>query len=244
MGLARGATTDVVLRRDLGTQPWRALAPRLRDFAMTTEDLIRALTADRHLGRNPKTSLLLAALFMTAFVATVFFAAIGVRHDFDAALGTVRFLFKFVVVGPLAVAAIAVLSRSASPVRTLGWWGRLLAVPLALIAAGAVAELIVIPRSGWMVRLIGSNAVNCMTLIPLLAMAPLAVFIGVLRHGAPAHAGLSGALAGLAASSIAAIFYATNCFDDSPLFVITWYPLAIGSVMCLGYVAGRRYLQW
>jgi hypothetical protein len=41
---------------------------------------------------------------------------------------------------------------------------------------------------------------------------------------------LAGAIAGLAASGIAATFYATNCTDDSPLFVITWYPLATGFV--------------
>jgi hypothetical protein len=51
-------------------------------------------------------------------------------------------------------------------------------------------------------------------------------------------------MAGLAASSIAAAFYAMNCFDDSPLFVITWYPLAIFGVTCAGYLAGTRYLQW
>jgi hypothetical protein len=94
------------------------------------------------------------------------------------------------------------------------------------------------------VRLIGSNAVNCMTLIPLLASGPLVMFITALKTGAPAYPGLSGAMAGLAASSIAAAFYATNCFDDSPLFVVTWYPLAILGVVCAGYFAGLRCLRW
>ena len=39
----------------------------------------------------------------------------------------------------------------------LGWWGRLL--PL-LLCVGVAAELLAIPRSDWMARLIGSNAVN------------------------------------------------------------------------------------
>jgi hypothetical protein len=94
------------------------------------------------------------------------------------------------------------------------------------------------------VRLIGSNAVNCMTLIPLLAAGPLAMFIAALRNGAAVHPGLSGAMAGLAAGSIAAAFYAMNCFDDSPLFVITWYPLALLGVVMAGYHAGVRFLQW
>ena len=101
-----------------------------------------------------------------------------------------------------------------------------------------------IPRTEWMTRLVGSNALNCMTLIPLLASAPLVIFITAMRSGAPADPGLGGAIAGLAASGIAAIFYATNCFDDSPLFVVTWYPLAIGSVTLSGYLAGRLLLRW
>jgi hypothetical protein len=38
--------------------------------------------------------------------------------------------------------------------------------------------------------------------------------------------------------------YATNCFDDSPLFVVTWYPLAIGTVTLAGYLSGRWLLRW
>ena len=95
-----------------------------------------------------------------------------------------------------------------------------------------------------MVRLIGSNAVNCMTLIPLLASGPLVIFITALKSGAPAHPGLSGAMAGLGAGTLAAVFYAMNCFDDSPLFVITWYPLALLAVVSTGYFAGLCFLRW
>ena len=47
-----------------------------------------------------------------------------------------------------------------------------------------------------------------------------------------------------AASSLAAVFYGMNCFDDSPLFVVTWYPLAMLAVVAAGYFAGLRYLRW
>jgi hypothetical protein len=43
---------------------------------------------------------------------------------------------------------------------------------------------------------------------------------------------------------VSATIYATNCTDDSPLFVATWYPLATGAVAALGALAGRRWLQW
>jgi hypothetical protein len=119
-----------------------------------------------------------------------------------------------------------------------------LLVPLALLAIAASLELSVVPRSLWMVRLIGSNSINCMTLIPLLAAIPLATFLAVLRRGAPRNPGRTGAVAGLAAAAIAASFYALNCFDDSPLFVITWYPLAASIVAACGYLFGRRILRW
>lgn len=211
---------------------------------MTTDDLIRAMAADGHVGRKPRMMLLVALLPAMAIVAILFFTRIGFRDDIDTALRTIRFLFKFVVIVPLAVAAIGVLFRSAGPIPGLGPWARLLPLPLLLLGAGAAAELLAIPRSDWMIRLIGSNAVNCMTLIPLLASGPLVIFIGALKSGAPVDPGLSGAMAGLAASSLAAVFYAMNCFDDSPLFVITWYPLAVLGVMTAGYLAGVRYLRW
>jgi hypothetical protein len=65
-----------------------------------------------------------------------------------------------------------------------------------------------------------------------------------LRHGAPTKPGLAGAIAGLAASGIATTFYAANCTDDSPLFVIVWYPLAIGLVALIGFLGGLRFLKW
>ena len=165
---------------------------------MTTDDLIRALVADGYIGRKPRAVLLIALLLATAFVAILFFTRIGFREDIDAALRTVRFLFKFAVIVPLALVALGALFRSAGPIFALGWWARLLPLPLLLLSAGVAAELLSIPRSDWMVRLIGSNAVNCMTLIPLLASGPLVIFITALKSGAPAHPGLSGAMAGLA----------------------------------------------
>lgn len=140
---------------------------------MTTDDLIRALAAGGYVGRKPRMVLLIALLPATAFVAILFFARIGFREDIDAALHTARFLFKFAVIVPLAVVTLGALFRSAGPISALGWRARLLPLPLLLLCAGVAAELLAIPRSDWVVRLIGSNAVNCMTLIPLLASGPL-----------------------------------------------------------------------
>ena len=81
-------------------------------------------------------------------------------------------------------------------------------------------------------------------LIPFLSIGPLACIMLALRQGAPTRPGLTGAVAGLAAGGIAATLYASHCTDDSPLFVATWYSLAIGIVTLLGYVIGSRFLRW
>ncbi|WP_260683900.1 NrsF family protein, partial [Rhizobium laguerreae] len=76
------------------------------------------------------------------------------------------------------------------------------------------------------------------------ALAPAVFLFLVMRHGAPDHPGQAGAIAALASAGIAATLYASNCPDDSPLFVATWYPIAILIVAAAGYFAGRRFLRW
>nr|WP_281411049.1 DUF1109 domain-containing protein [Rhizobium lusitanum] len=174
----------------------------------------------------------------------LFFAMIGFRADIDTAMQTIRFLFKFVVTIALAVTACAVVFRIGRPgtsLRVSGW--ALLAAPLLLLAAAAV-EMAVMPSDSWSARMIGHNARFCLTLIPLLSIGPLACFLLALRYSAPEKPGVAGAVAGLAASGIAATFYASNCTDDSPLFVLLWYPIAIALVTAVGYVLGKRILRW
>jgi RNA polymerase sigma factor (sigma-70 family) len=54
----------------------------------------------------------------------------------------------------------------------------------------------------------------------------------------------AGAYAGLLSAGFAATLYASQCIDDSPLFVATWYPLAIGLVAAVGALAGSRCLRF
>lgn len=211
---------------------------------MKTEQLINAIVNDNATRVSFRRSFLYAAALGVAADAMIFFAAIGPRPDIADAAETSRFLFKFVVTLSLAVPATMLVYRMAAP----AMWTRCrlgtLSVSLCLLIAAALIELNLVPSSLWTVRMIGSNSINCMTLIPLLALAPLTCFIVLLRHGAPRNPGLAGAIAGLAASAIAATFYALNCFDDSPLFVITWYPLATAFIVTTGYLCGRRFLVW
>ena len=118
-------------------------------------------------------------------------------------------------------------------------------VPIGAVAVGAVAaELIAMPAATWSTRLVGSNSMICLTAIPVLALAPLVAVLAALRAGAPASPALAGALGGLLAAMAGATLYAFHCFDDSPLFVVTWYTLATIPVVLIGALAGTRLLRW
>src|SRR5690349_24043565 len=93
---------------------------------MTTENLIRALVADRFVGQRPRVALLLALVSAIAVVATLFFSWIGFRDDIEAALRTVRFLFKFLVIAPLAASSFAPLLPCPGPGSAPRWWEPLL----------------------------------------------------------------------------------------------------------------------
>ncbi|AVA23581.1 MULTISPECIES: NrsF family protein [unclassified Rhizobium] len=211
---------------------------------MKTDDLINLLAQDAPVRARIGQALTLAVVGGILISGAIFFAAIGFRPDIGNAMETIRFLFKFVVTIALAVTAGAVVFRIGRPGVSLRPWGWMLFAAPLLLAAAALAEMMVMPVDSWGARMIGHNARFCLTFIPLLSIGPLACFLFALRQGAPENPGIAGAVAGLAASGIAATFYASNCTDDSPLFVLLWYPIAVAAVTAVGYFAGKRMLRW
>lgn len=92
--------------------------------------------------------------------------------------------------------------------------------------------------------MIGLNPLFCLVFLPVLSLAPLAGLLWALRKGAPENPTRAGAAAGLAAGAIAAAVYAWHCPDDSPLFLATWYTIAIALVTGAGALLGRHLLRW
>jgi len=210
-----------------------------------TSELIAALAADPvpepiHLGRR------VAAALAIGFVGSVAIYALfsGPRQDIGAAVGTMRFDLKFVNAFALALPALLLMLRLARPDAKPGALALWLLAPFILLAAGVVVELIVVPQSEWLPRLIGEKSTHCMRMIPMMAAPLLVALIIAMRAGAPLHPGLTGALAGAASAGLAALLYASSCPDDSPLFVATWYPLATLICAGVGALAGRRFLAW
>ena len=212
---------------------------------MKTSDLIAALAADPKPRGMPLGSRFSLALALGVLVSACAFAMmVGPRHDIARALGTMRFDWKFVDTIALAIPTSLLALRVLRPGAQLRWLAVALIIPALALSSSVAMELMMIPRDLWLTKLIGSNAIHCLTVIPLLSIAPLAALLVVMRAGAPASPHVAGAVAGLAAAGMAATLYASNCTDDSPLFVVIWYPLATVVIVGVGAVAGRCLLRW
>ncbi len=211
---------------------------------MNTSELINALSADSLMAPRPARALALALAPALAIAVMLFFATLGPRPQFFALLGDPRFLFKILLCDLLAVLSGALALSVFRPGRVDRRALALLALPPLFLAIAVAAELLAIPSQQWLPRLVGRNSMVCLPSIPFLGLAPLAATLFALRNGAPQHPALAGAAAGLFAGAIGAALYATHCPDDSPLFVMVWYPLAIAFLTMLGAVLGARLLRW
>jgi len=212
---------------------------------MDTDQLIRTLAADNAHRARPVGLVLALALLVAAPVSlALFFAMLGIRPDVSSAMRNPFFDLKFVVTLALAFSAIAVGLHLSRPEASLRGWSLLLLIPVGFLVAGIGGEMMLPQRLPMLTRLVGSNSKICVGAIPLISLPLLAAALVGLRHGAPTRPAVTGAVAGLLASGLAATLYAAHCTDDSPLFVATWYSLATALVTVVGALAGRKVLQY
>jgi hypothetical protein len=212
---------------------------------METDQLIRTLAADNAHRARPVGFVLALALLLAAPVSiAIFLSELGVRPDVMTAMRNPFFDLKFAVTLALAISAIAISLHLSRPEASLRGWAWLLLIPIGLLVAGIGGEMMMPQRAPMMTRLIGRNAWNCLTSIPLMALPLLAAALLGLRHGAPTRPAVTGAIAGLLSAGLAATLYASHCTDDSPLFVATWYTIAAALVTAIGALAGPRVLRF
>jgi hypothetical protein len=158
---------------------------------MKTADLIAALAAEPpppplRLGRRVTLALVLGA----AISAALFMTALGPRADFDAAAHTMRFDLKFVDTLALLLPSALLAVRLLRPEARAGALVAALVAPFVLLGGAVIVELVVTPADLWMTRLVGTNALHCLTLIPLMSIPPLTALIVAMRAGAPSHPAL------------------------------------------------------
>ena len=212
---------------------------------METDQLIRTLAADNAQRERPVGFVLAMALLAAAPVSVaMLFAGLGVRPDFMTAMRNPFFDLKFVVTLALAIPAIAFSLHLSRPEASLRGWKWLLLIPVGLLLAGIAGEMMMPQRLPMMTRLVGNNSRLCMTAIPLMSLPLLVAALIGLRHGAPTRPAVAGAIAGLLSAGLAATLYASHCTDDSPLFVATWYTIAVALVTAIGALAGSRVLRF
>ena len=212
---------------------------------MNTDRFIRTLAADNAYRPRPVSFVLMLALLAAAPVTLLmFFAGLGIRPDVMTAMHNPFFCLKFAVTLALAIAAIAVSLHLSRPEASLGGFAWLLLVPAGFLFAGISGEMMLPQRLPMVTRLVGNNSRICMTAIPLMSLPILAGALIGLRHGAPARPALTGAFAGMLSAGLAATLYASHCTDDSPLFVVTWYTIAIALVTAIGALAGSKLLRF
>lgn len=213
---------------------------------MNTDTLIRALAADT--APNPRrmampgAMLAIGLLGATVAMVAALWAALGIRGDLVSSMGDAQSVLRFVLTGALALVAGRLVLVLARPEGRARFW------PLAAVAAAALGLVIwtglATPPQAWQMAVIGKTAVNCLISIPLLALAPVAVILASLRTGAPTAPELAGGVAGLCGGGLAAMVYALHCIEDSPLFYVTWYGLAIAAVSLASALVGARLLRW
>ena len=210
-----------------------------------TDQLIRTLAADNaYRGKPVGLELTLALLAASPVSIAIFVSTLGVRPDVMTAMHNPFFDLKLVVTLALAISAIALSLHLSRPEASLQGWVWLLLIPVGLLIAGIAGEMMLPQRLPMMTRLVGANSRICLTAIPAMSLPLLVAALTGLRHGATSRPALTGAIAGLLSAGLAATFYASNCTDDSPLFVTTWYSLATAMVASLGALAGSRLLRF
>lgn len=212
---------------------------------MKTDDLIRAMAADREpAGPAPGLALALAGAAGFVLSALLFLWLVPLRPHLGEAMRSFPFVLKPVETGILVVASAIVVLRLAKPGAPLGRTVVVAAAVPAIMVAAVAVELMQVPSAEWLIRLAGVHWYICVLNMVMLSLPILAALLFGLRFGAPTRPAFAGAGAGLLAGALAASLYIAHCPDDSPLFVATWFSLAIAIATATGAIAGSRLLRW
>ena len=210
---------------------------------MKTEELINALAAD---GVSEPTFLhgiarwLVPALVLSAIGLIL---SLGVREDLLPSLQNPVSVLRFLISAALGALALRAAHAYARPDA-----GAKVFLPVIAVAVAAgllwVWAWVDTPGSSRQMAVVGKTMVSCLVTIPVLSILPLAALFLVLRGGAPTSPHRAGTAAGLASGGFAAAIYALHCTEDSPLFYVTWYGLAIVIVTVVAGFLGPRVLRW
>lgn len=207
----------------------------------STEALIRDLAASPAPAPFNPAATIGGMLVLLAAGLALYIAAFGLRPDMAAAWHHLPVQAKTVLPVLLSISAISLALRSSRPEARPALWP--LVVPVALAFAMVLYRLAGAEGS-LLGESVGQTALSCLGSITMLSALPLAAGILLFRRAAPTRPVLTGTLLGIATAAGVAAGYALHCTEDSPLFFVSWYGLAIGIVSLLGAWLGHRFLRW
>jgi hypothetical protein len=211
---------------------------------MKTDDLIRTLAADTVRPVALRTLVVAGLVPSLAVAALAVWLALGFRAYLASAMTTPVSLFRIVLTGILGIAAarLALLLARPEGAATARLW------PLAAVAAVALGLLVwayvSTPAEARQMATVGKTMTTCLVAIPLLSILPVGSLLVAMRQGATTAPAKAGFVAGLGGAGFAAAVYALHCTEDSPLFYVTWYGLAIMGVASVSALIGARSLRW
>ncbi len=211
---------------------------------MRTDDLIRTLTADAQPVRPLAVTLIVGLLPALAIAVVAVGLVLGYRPDLTTAIFDPVSAARYVLPLALAGLALPLALRLARPEGAAGARVWPLALPAAVAGGLVLWALLVTPAEGWGMAWRGKTMVYCLVSIPVLSVLPVAAIFAMLRRGATTAPALTGLVAGLGGSGVAAAAYALHCTEDSPLFFVSWYGLAILAVTAVSAWLGPRLLRW
>lgn len=211
---------------------------------MNTDELIHMLAKDagpaptnlapKLLGINAVSGLIFASL-----MSILLLGLIPSSH-----LEFVGVWFKFVYALALtSVAAWALIALGKPGVNASVKLNGLLAIGVAVAAIGCAAWLST-PADERMNAVMGHSWIVCPWIIAGLSLPVLGLCFYAMRHMAPTHLRLTGAVCGLFAGAIAAAGYAFACTETAVPFVSVWYSLGILIAGGMGALLGPKFLNW
>lgn len=207
----------------------------------STEDLIRQLAAAPVPARFSPAAIVGGTAGLLVVGLALYSAGFGLRSDLYAAWAQLPVKAKTILPALLSLTAFWLVLRAARPEGRLVLWP--LAVPVVL--ALSMVILRVAGADGPLAaEAFRQTALACFSSILLLSALPMVLGLLLMRRAAPTRPVLSGALLGVASGAGAAAGYALHCTEDSPLFFVSWYGLAIMFTGIVGAWLGHRLLRW
>lgn len=211
---------------------------------MKTDELITLLAA-REGGVAPARPFARVAPALAAGLAiavTGALALFGANPDLVADASHASFWARPLFALALLAAALPPLAALARPAGGARLWP--LTLPLAALWLAAALQLMAAPEGTRAALLLGDSWQACAASILLLSLPSLALVLIVLRTMAPTRLALTGALAGLASGSVAALAYSVHCPELALPFAALWYVLGIVLCALAGAWLGPRVLAW